>query len=470
MKKLLVTLALAGTLSVPSVVFAEAGWYGSLRSGLQFGGGEDAKLVDAYSRFGIKGSNEVSDGLSAVYRFETKINTTNANLDGGRLSYVGLSGGFGTITIGQIWGASYNHTGGVFDLANFGGDHHSTGRVGNALSYSISAGSVSAQVDAIMNSEKNSSGGIDQFEFGMSFDMGDIGKVALSHTNIRDVNMPKMVDLTPSTINAGGTNETYRVTLEGSGATAKIKKEGVWRDKTTREIVDNPTIMVAHVYDVDATAQDPSDLISVTPMVIFHSGTALEDPAATARKVANIKKIGGKYYNSADTACTAAAAATDCTTAQLVWVHSQLVESEAGKAPDAKMPTLTAYTDAAASLTHTATATVTDVTPGQKASHVAVQFNLGAMTAHLGASQIKMNDMANKTKVTHFGVNGGLGDTGMSFYAAGRNIKAADGMKSTPWVIGLNRKLGDGAKVWLEHENLDNGKSGRTTVGLNVDF
>ena len=34
MKKLLVTLALAGTLSAPSVVFAEANWYGSLRGGI----------------------------------------------------------------------------------------------------------------------------------------------------------------------------------------------------------------------------------------------------------------------------------------------------------------------------------------------------------------------------------------------------------------------------------------------------
>ena len=457
---------------MPSVVFAEAGWYGSLRSGLQFGGGEDGKLVDAYSRFGIKGSNEVSDGLSAVYRFETKINTTNANLDGGRLSYVGLSGGFGTITIGQIWGASYNHAGAVFDLANYGGGHNTSGRVGNALSYSISTGSVSAQIDAIMDGGTDSSGGgIDQFEFGLSFDMGDIGKIALAHSNVRDVNMSKMADLTPSTINvSGGTNETYRVTLEGAGATAKIKKEGVWRDKTTREIVDNPTIKVKHVYDVNTAdgAHAASDLKPVTPIIVYSTSDLT---AAT-----DVKLIGGKYYNADTAVCPVATAATACTNAQLMWLHKRNVETKAGENPDPKTPALTAYVDPASggttSVTHTATATVTDVTPGHKTTNLAVQFNLGAITAHLGTSQIKMNNMEKKTKVTHFGVNGGLGDTGMSFYAAGRNIKPADSMemKSTPWVIGLNRSLGDGAKVWLEHENLDNGKSGTTTVGLNVNF
>ena len=34
MKKLLTVVCLSGLLSVPSVVFAEASWYGSLRSGI----------------------------------------------------------------------------------------------------------------------------------------------------------------------------------------------------------------------------------------------------------------------------------------------------------------------------------------------------------------------------------------------------------------------------------------------------
>ena len=35
MKKLLTVVCLSGLLSVPSVVFAEASWYGSLRAGIK---------------------------------------------------------------------------------------------------------------------------------------------------------------------------------------------------------------------------------------------------------------------------------------------------------------------------------------------------------------------------------------------------------------------------------------------------
>ena len=412
-------------------------------------------MVDAYSRFGIKGSNEVSDGLSAVYRFETKINTTNANLDGGRLSYVGLSGGFGTITIGQIWGASYNHAGAVFDLANYGGGHNTSGRVGNALSYSISTGSVSAQIDAIMDGGTDSSGGgIDQFEFGLSFDMGDIGKIALAHRNVRDVNTTKMVAVTPSATDA---DTQYSVAIKDG----KLDEtHGVWRDKTTRAIVKPKSLKITHKTGTGA------DAVEIIPVAVVHNAavtTAL--PAATVIT----KKKDGKYY-SAD--CAVASPPATCKVQAFAWIKTSYdPEASGGAAGNTPTATFTAP-DVSSGITRTATATVADVTPGHKTTNLAVQFNLGAITAHLGTSQIKMNNMAKKTKVTHFGVNGGLGDTGMSFYAAGRNIKPADSMemKSTPWVIGLNRSLGDGAKVWLEHENLDNGKSGTTTVGLNVDF
>ena len=64
-------LVLAGVLSVPSAVFAEANWYGSLRSGLEVSDG-NTKVVDIGSRWGIKGSAEAGEGLTAVYRFEHK--------------------------------------------------------------------------------------------------------------------------------------------------------------------------------------------------------------------------------------------------------------------------------------------------------------------------------------------------------------------------------------------------------------
>ena len=54
------------------------------------------------SRWGIKGSNEAGEGLTAVYYFESKIDATNGDQPGGRLANAGISGGFGSITLGQM--------------------------------------------------------------------------------------------------------------------------------------------------------------------------------------------------------------------------------------------------------------------------------------------------------------------------------------------------------------------------------
>ena len=210
-------LVLAGVLSVPSVVFAEANWYGSLRAGVK-SSDSNIGVFDAGARWGIRGSAEAGDGLTAVYRFETKINTATADLSGGRLSYVGLSGGFGTVTVGQIWSASYNSTGAITDNSWFWGNSETSYRIGNAVSYAFSNDLMSLQADAVYGSpgsaaeegdysgmftaygltiqtpadgisadqatainharnEKN----LQQFEFGLTVNIGDMGKVAFAH-------------------------------------------------------------------------------------------------------------------------------------------------------------------------------------------------------------------------------------------------------------------------------------------------
>lgn len=187
MRKLLITLALAGTLSIPSVVFAEASWYGSLRSGLEFSDG-NTSVVDIGSRWGIKGSAEAGEGLTAVYRFEHKISTADASQPGGRLAYVGLSGGFGTVTAGQIWSASYNSFGAVVDNSWWTGGSGTSLRHGNVVSYAYSNDMMALQVDvaydgAAADGAPSNDPDLERAEFGLTVNVGDMGKVALSHTD-----------------------------------------------------------------------------------------------------------------------------------------------------------------------------------------------------------------------------------------------------------------------------------------------
>ena len=86
MRKFLVILALAGTLSVPSVVFGEASWYGRLQIGAQSQDG-NISLTTSGSRWGITGSSELDGGMTAVYNFEHGITANDGIQDPPRLSY-----------------------------------------------------------------------------------------------------------------------------------------------------------------------------------------------------------------------------------------------------------------------------------------------------------------------------------------------------------------------------------------------
>ena len=61
---------------------AGASLYGSFRAGVSFGSG-DTSAADYGSRWGFKGTNEVSEGLTASYKYETHFNTSNAESAGG---------------------------------------------------------------------------------------------------------------------------------------------------------------------------------------------------------------------------------------------------------------------------------------------------------------------------------------------------------------------------------------------------
>ena len=123
------------------------------------------------SRWGVKGSNEISEGLSGIYRYEENLDLSSATLKAdNRLSYVGLSGGFGSITLGRVFSASYNHVGVLTDYGVASTNAASTVRTSNTVSYSASTGPVSFQVDAKMKSDNARS--VDAAELGLSFDTG----------------------------------------------------------------------------------------------------------------------------------------------------------------------------------------------------------------------------------------------------------------------------------------------------------
>lgn len=190
MKKSLIAVAVAGAVGAPMSAAQAAEVYGFVNIGVDavskddgginsggasFAGGNgfgpdlifvsgndgSVNMADTPgTRFGVKGSEDLGNGLTAGYRLEFDFGTdafgggapNEDSVVSTRLSNVSLSGDFGTVTAGTKWGALYEYLGwNVFRSDGHGGagwyyatralnDDTSGLRVSDALSYTYGAG------------------------------------------------------------------------------------------------------------------------------------------------------------------------------------------------------------------------------------------------------------------------------------------------------------------------------------------
>jgi predicted porin len=115
MNKKIIAAAVAAALATPMVASADATLYGQVRVATQYhsrsDGANDAwGLEDQISRLGVKGDEDLGNGLKAIYKMEFGVDVGNGwgdkdpnqgNFIKQRNSYVGLTGGFGTVLAGR---------------------------------------------------------------------------------------------------------------------------------------------------------------------------------------------------------------------------------------------------------------------------------------------------------------------------------------------------------------------------------
>ena len=437
------------------------------------GGGADDPSYDSFgSRWGIKGSSEVSEGLTSVYKFETRVGQGDASQNTNQL-YVGLSGGFGSITLGKQSGAAYNHSGAIRDISNWHSHGDVGSRISNALSYSYAAESFSMQVAAIMDSETDTDGAIDRAEFGMTVGLGDIGKVAIGYEKQEDSMMAGMPVKMASNSKAGAgdirdnTNKRFALNADG---TVKDFAKIEWRTKEAngsgRQIVEGTVSDV--VYTTSTTATDTSILM---PVMVYHKAGAANAPMDGSKVV----KVGDKFYDDGsanDCIGTANAVSKDCTASTAAWVKVMSPKEVTGTKAGANPKPTYAVEDSSTAITATATVTPMEMTYGHKASHISASFGLAGITVGLGHTTKDSNDpmMGTKEKTNFLGASGSIGDSGLSWNAWGRNVDGHDGMETSPWTVGLAKSLGGGATTFIEHTNADDGEDGTTSIALRVDF
>ena len=410
----------------------------------------------------------MSEGLSAVYRFETGIDTS-AN-QSGRLNYVGLSGGFGNLTLGRIWSASYNHAGVLRDFPNWYTSGDTSGRVGSALSYAMSTDAFSMQIDAIMDSGTNTGDAVDQLEFGMTVSLGDIGKIAFAHVNKQDTLHKEAMVVTPAREAADAMFFLVTEDADEMEMETPLTQIMVWTNATGNVNDDDELIDAGGIMFDPAVMDDPATQNNdESRPASYHDGNCAPTNAEGMRPNGCVSAVA--YFSDTTTTRTTMGTHTadgdgmstvPADTVATTTARTYIAPGEQDGDMDANTIRTVAAVTAADEVT-----TMID-TPGSKSSHVSAEFGLGAITGAVGYSETKTNGMSGKDKVTFLGVSGSIGDTGMNWGAWSRKKTTAAGGESKPWTVGLNKGLGDGAKAYIEHGN--DGEDGSTVVGLVVNF
>ena len=118
MQKKLIALAVAGLTAAPAFAQSNVTVYGLVDAGVAYGKSGDTKLIGlangvmSGNRFGLKGSEDLGNGLKAVFTLEQHFAIGNGNFVGSgfqfqRQSYAGLQGSFGTVALGRQYAPGF---------------------------------------------------------------------------------------------------------------------------------------------------------------------------------------------------------------------------------------------------------------------------------------------------------------------------------------------------------------------------
>ncbi len=186
-KSVIIAGAVAAVMAGTAV--ADTTVYGRARIGLVVASDNDnVGIVNDSSRFGFKGSEDLGNGMAAIYHFE--LGYTADEQGGGvgnRIGLVGLKGDFGTVALGTTWGPSYNLVEGNLDPFNhFGkiGGYVLGGRWSDVGAYINKFGDVSVQAAIVMD-EADTDNLTDGYNIAVNFPAGPVS-VGVGFLSITD--------------------------------------------------------------------------------------------------------------------------------------------------------------------------------------------------------------------------------------------------------------------------------------------
>ena len=125
MHKKLIAAAVAGALAAP-VAVADVAVSGSIRTGVLYDGAKSEwSVADNSSRLRFKASSDLGNGQSAFMNYEFRVNSAKGSIVTGntqRLTFVGIKGDWGQLSLGSQWSTLFNTVGTFIDPSNrYGG-------------------------------------------------------------------------------------------------------------------------------------------------------------------------------------------------------------------------------------------------------------------------------------------------------------------------------------------------------------
>ena len=232
MNKTLIAAAVSAALLAPVAAQAEEDeksvtLYGRVHQGIHINnpevGDSTTNFIGVSSRFGIKASSELGNGMtaSAQYEFATSSDAPGSGVVKTRVATVGLSGAFGSVNLGNQWGAYYNQVGVHVDPTFWVGGakyYLSDGplRTPNTIKYSNSFGPVSLEVDARLD-DSGAQGG-DGHAAAVSIAVNDNITLAAGVDNTKDGNSITGAAIQVSLGNYWASIAQHSVNPEGDGA------------------------------------------------------------------------------------------------------------------------------------------------------------------------------------------------------------------------------------------------------------
>ena len=178
MQKKLIAAAVAGALATP-VAIADVAVSGSIRTGVEYTGSEWV-VADNFSRLRFKASSDLGNGQSAYMGYEFRVNSAQGSLVTGntqRLSYVGIKGDWGSLSLGSQWSTLFNTVGTFVDKSNrygglgYWGEGGGQYRMKDSVALSTNIGGFSVSADAQMNAGGDD---LDRATIGTNINVGGV--------------------------------------------------------------------------------------------------------------------------------------------------------------------------------------------------------------------------------------------------------------------------------------------------------